>query len=86
LIKYPTKKGIGIILSLALMQLMFAFSVGKTNGIIDLKAYNLPKYETVVDQFFEKYSNSDPGPGEILYFEKKPTGWYISILDHNLGR
>jgi len=46
-------------------------SIGQKND-------NYPSYKTLVNEFFRKYSYEEIN---LLRFEKKPTGWGISIYD-----
>ncbi|NOQ73041.1 MAG: hypothetical protein GQ574_13615 [Crocinitomix sp.] len=77
---------IGKPLLITMCVFLMACSNGENDSNIELTLKSFPKYEIVVEHFFEKYSIGKIRRGEEVHFEKKPTGWHVSILDYEKER
>lgn len=42
-----------------------------------------PAYNVVISKFFNEYSIKNIPASALVYFEKRPTGWHIKIIDYS---
>ena len=42
-----------------------------------------PAYKVVINKFFNEYSIKNIPASALVYFEKRPTGWHIKVIDYS---
>lgn len=52
-------------------------------GISQSNYLNYPDYNEIINSFFSKYSAKEISTTTYLHFEKRPSGWYITITEYN---
>lgn len=62
-----------------LLTLFLVFTSLTVSGQGDYLKY--PDYELVITEFFDHYSIKDLPTNALIKFEKRPTGWHISVDD-----
>lgn len=67
-------------LLILLTWLLFSWSAKAQNDYL-----KYPAYDVVVSRFFDKYSIQNISSTEQVNFEKRPTGWHITLTDYLEG-
>ncbi|MEI7595894.1 MAG: hypothetical protein WCK02_09120 [Bacteroidota bacterium] len=65
--------------------LISIFALISIHSIGQIEYAYYPSYNTIIKRFFNKYSITDSTDGSEIYFEKRPTGWYVSVKKYSLG-